>query len=48
MDWKKTLAIFLIAFIGMCGLIKVDTQCAECTGEGGKIGLPLEFNRYFK
>ena len=41
MEWKKLLVIFLIGFIGMCGVISVDRECALQTGEGGKAGLSL-------
>jgi hypothetical protein len=48
MNWRQWMTIFLITFIGMCGIITVDQQCSEITGEGGKIGLSLEFIRDFK
>lgn len=48
MEGKQWIAIFLITFIGTCGIITVDQQCREITGEGGKIGLSLEFVRHFK
>lgn len=48
MEWKQWCAIFLITFIGTCGIITVDQQCREITGEGGKIGLSLEFIQHFK
>ena len=48
MNWKKWMTIFLITFIGTCGVITVDQQCREITGEGGKIGLSLEFIHDFK
>lgn len=48
MDRKQWIAIFLITFIGTCGIIRVDQQCREITGEGGKIALSLEFDRHFK
>lgn len=41
MNWKQYLTIFLIAFIGMCAVIRVDNQCLEHTGEGGKAGLSV-------
>ncbi len=48
MNSKQWITIFLITFIGTCGIIRVDQQCREITGEGGKIGLSLEFSRHFK
>lgn len=48
MGWKQWVTIFLITFIGTCGIITVDQQCKEITGEGGKIALSLEFSRHFK
>ena len=39
--WMKSV-IFMIAFLGMCGVIRVDNQCYEITGEGGKLGLSVE------
>ena len=41
MDWKRWTAIFIIAFIGTCGVISVDRQCMEITGKGGQVGLTL-------
>jgi len=48
MGRKQWIVIFLITFIGTCGIIRVDQQCREFTGEGGKIGLSLEFSQHFK
>ena len=41
MDWKKCTVIFMIAFIGMCGIISVDRECKLATGQGGKTGLSI-------
>lgn len=41
MDWKKWMVIFMITFIGMCGIISVDRECEMTTGQGGKIGLSI-------
>lgn len=41
MNWKKWTAIFMIAFIGMCGIISVDRECKIATGQGGKMGLSI-------
>lgn len=41
MEWKRWLVIFLITFVGTCGIISVDQQCKAITGEGGKAGLTL-------
>ena len=41
MEWKKVMAIFLIGFIGMCGVISVDRECELTTGKGGKVGLSV-------
>lgn len=42
MDVKQIAVIFMIVFIGVCGIIKVDRQCMEYTGTGGEVGLTLE------
>lgn len=42
MDWKKIITIFMIVFVGMCAVIRVDRQCYEFTGEGGKAGLSFD------
>lgn len=41
MQLKKLMVIFLITFIGMCGVISVDKECQLTTGQGGKLGLEL-------
>lgn len=41
MEWKKLMVIFLIGFLGMCGVISVDRECLLTTGEGGKAGLSV-------
>lgn len=42
MERKQWLIVFMIAFIGMCGIISVDNNCKEITGQGGKIGLKFD------
>ncbi len=42
MNWKQWLTVFVITFIGTCGIIAVDQQCKEITGAGGKVGLSLD------
>lgn len=37
----KALVVFLVFFVGMGGLIMVDTICLETTGEGGKFVLDV-------
>lgn len=41
MDWKRWTVIFMITFIGMCGIISVDRECRMTTGQGGKLGLSI-------
>ncbi|MCB6994018.1 hypothetical protein LI177_11045 [bacterium 210820-DFI.6.37] len=42
---KKWIAVFLIFFMGMTGLISVDRACRESTGAGGTTGLSVAHTR---
>lgn len=43
----KAIAVFMIFFLGTCGLIAVDTICNGYTGEGGKLVLDVENMHFF-
>ena len=41
MNRRQWIILFLIFFMGTCGIFSVDQQCKEITGMGGKAGLTI-------
>lgn len=44
----KAIIVFVVFFLGACGVLLVDTICCELTGEGGNLVLNIDNASIFK